>query len=73
VALEHQLAYEQLSKTLLPVILEIARKTQPLLVHEQTMEFAKNIHYHLKKRISKVLLYIKFLITMSLEQTILNQ
>lgn len=45
VALQHQLAYEQLSKTLLPVILEIARKTQPLLVHEQTMEFAKNHYY----------------------------
>lgn len=43
--LESQQEYISLSKELMPVVLEIARKTLPLLEHEITSEFARNHCY----------------------------
>ncbi|MNI34419.1 Cobalamin biosynthesis protein CobT VWA domain protein [compost metagenome] len=42
---ESQQEYVSLSKELMPVVREIARKTLPLLEHETSSEFAKNHYY----------------------------
>ncbi|SMF89058.1 Cobalamin biosynthesis protein CobT VWA domain-containing protein [Paenibacillus uliginis N3/975] len=41
----HQEEYLSLSRELMPVVREIARKTLPLLQHEVTAEFARNHYY----------------------------
>jgi nitric oxide reductase NorD protein len=43
--LENQQEYVSLSKELMPVVREIARKTLPLLEHETSSEFARNQYY----------------------------
>lgn len=43
--LENKEEYLRLSKDLLPIIMQIARKTIPLLEHEVSTEFAKNHYY----------------------------
>jgi nitric oxide reductase activation protein len=43
--LENQQEYVKLSKELMPIVDEIARKTLPLLEHETSSEFAKNHYY----------------------------
>ncbi|MEK8132039.1 nitric oxide reductase activation protein NorD [Paenibacillus filicis] len=42
---EHQQEYASLSKGLMPIVQEIARKTLPLLEHEVSSEFARNRYY----------------------------
>ncbi|WP_051620445.1 cobaltochelatase CobT-related protein [Paenibacillus sp. UNC451MF] len=42
---EAQEEYDSLSKELVPVVREIARKTLPLLEHETSAEFARNQYY----------------------------
>lgn len=42
---ENQQEYVMLSKELIPVVREIARKTLPLLEHEVSSEFARNQYY----------------------------
>jgi len=43
--LEDQQEYANLSKELMPIVREIARKTLPLLEHEISSEFARNHYY----------------------------
>ncbi|MFC3745166.1 vWA domain-containing protein [Paenibacillus sp. GCM10012306] len=42
---EHQKEYVSLSKELMPIVQEIARKTLPLLEHETSSEFERNRYY----------------------------
>ncbi|MGG1659380.1 vWA domain-containing protein [Brevibacillus sp. NRS-1366] len=42
---KNQQEYVSLSKSLMPIVLEIARKTLPLLEHEISSEFARNHYY----------------------------
>lgn len=43
--LENQQEYARLSRELMPIVQEIARKTLPLLEHEISSEFARNHYY----------------------------
>lgn len=45
---EHQMEYEKLSRSLMPIVREIARKTIPLLEHEVSSDYAKNQYYGTK-------------------------
>ncbi len=53
---EHEQEYLSLSKELLPVIREIARKTLPLLEHEVSADFARNQFYGSKFQADRVAL-----------------
>ena len=43
--LEHRQAYQKIASALMPVIRELTRKTEPLLEHEISAEFARNRVY----------------------------
>jgi nitric oxide reductase activation protein len=43
--LEHQQEYDRLSRELMPIVRETARKALPLLEHERSAEFARNHYY----------------------------
>ena len=43
--LEHRQAYQKIASALIPVIQELTRKTEPLLEHEISAEFARNRVY----------------------------
>ncbi|WP_195576559.1 vWA domain-containing protein [Paenibacillus sp. 1001270B_150601_E10] len=44
----HQMEYEKLSRSLMPIVREIARKTLPLLEHEVSSDYAKHQYYGTK-------------------------
>ena len=57
--LENEQEYIKLSKELMPIIIEIARKTMPLLEHEISNEFSRN-HYYGSKFVADSVAYKDF-------------